>query len=154
MIDRVAYRRLFPGPELGTTLDRITLPQACLNAVQRFSPSVLQARSTDSRSKRDIPEAALQDEMYCCLSRELRNLPILCEYSHTRDGRINFYIFDKKWGIEILHCRSKRNVTEHIARFRANGKYRVWNILEDYIVLNFCSKSNIRDLEIKGKGNP
>ena len=66
-IDRVAYRRLFPGSEPGTTLDRITLQQACLNAVERFSPFVLQARSTDSRANRDIPEAALQDEIYCCL---------------------------------------------------------------------------------------
>ncbi|KAL9616924.1 MAG: hypothetical protein Q9160_008237 [Pyrenula sp. 1 TL-2023] len=82
-------------------------------------------------------------------SYELQNLPILSEYSHTRDGRIDFFIFDKKWGIEVLHSRSKVKITEHIRRFQTGGKYRAWHILDDYIILNFCSKAALQEIEIE-----
>lgn len=97
-----------------------------------------------------IPEAAFQDEMYCALSFELQNLPILSEYSHTKDGKIDFFIFDKKWGIEVLQCGSMSKIAEHTARFAVGGKYREWNIFKDYIILNFCSKSTVRKIEIEG----
>lgn len=110
-----------------------------------FSPSVLQLRKI-----KGIPEAAYQDELYCCLNYELRSLPILSEYSPSKDGRIDFYIFDKKWGIEVLHPRRKADITEHICRFQAGGKYQRWNILDDYIILSFCSKASLREIEIEG----
>ena len=91
-----------------------------------------------------------QDELYSCLNQELCNLPILTEYSHTKDGRIDFYIFDRKWGIEILSSGSKAKVMEHAARFTAGGKYHAWNILEDYIILNFCSRSTIQTINLEG----
>lgn len=151
---RVAYRQLCPGPEPGTSAERITLQQTCLNAIQRFSPSVLQARPTQSPGRWGIPEAAFQDEMYCCLNYELHNLPILSEYSHTKDGRVDFYIFDKKWGIEVLQCGSKIEVAKHAARFTTGGKYREWNVFEDYIILNFCSKSTVQEVEVEGSVFP
>ncbi|KAF2453846.1 hypothetical protein BDY21DRAFT_327253 [Lineolata rhizophorae] len=141
---RVAYRRLFPGPEPGTDLQRTSLQQICLNAIERFSPSVLQRRNSQG-----IPETAFQDELYCCLNYELQSLPILSEYSHTKDGRIDFYVFDKKWGIEVLQSRSKADITEHIRQFQTGGKYQEWNILDDYIILNFCSKSVLQEIEIE-----
>ena len=63
-------------------------------------------------------------------------------------------MFDKKWGIEILQAGSKAQIMEHAARFGPGGKYRTWNILDDYIVLNFCPKPKLRDLEIQGKLHP
>ncbi|KAL9620592.1 MAG: hypothetical protein Q9160_004846 [Pyrenula sp. 1 TL-2023] len=142
----VAYRRLFSGPEPGsdTGLQRISLQQSCLNAIARFSPSVLRLRKITG-----IPEATYQDELYCCLNYELRSLPILSEYSPSKDGRIDFYIFDKKWGIEVLQPRSKADITEHIRRFQTGGKYQRWNILDDYVILNFCSKASLQQIEIK-----
>jgi ElaB/YqjD/DUF883 family membrane-anchored ribosome-binding protein len=101
-----------------------------------------------------IPEAAYQDEMYCALNFELQNLPILSEYSHTKDGRVDFFIFDKKWGIELLQCGSISRITEHAARFATGGRYRKWNIFNDYIILNFCSRDTVRKLEIEGKSFP
>ena len=77
-----------------------------------------------------IPEAAFQDEIYCCLNHELHNLPILSEYSHTKDGRVDFYIYKKKWCIEVLQCGNKAELAKHIARFATGGKYRAWNIFE------------------------
>ena len=119
-----------------------------------MSPSVLQTRSMQPRDCGVIPEAAYQDEMYCALNYELQNLPILSEYSHTKDGRIDFFIFQKKWGIEVLQGGSMSQIAEHAARFASGGRYREWNIFEDYIILNFCSKSTVRKIEIEGKGFP
>ncbi|CAD6440086.1 8267c12d-1877-4d11-af0e-a3ad6f1ef536 [Sclerotinia trifoliorum] len=146
---RYAYHRLFPGPEPGTRLDKMTLRQACLNVIERFSPSVLQVRSPKSQSSWGIPEAAFQNEIYCCFSHELNNIEILSEYSYTKDGRIDFYVLDKRWGIEILQSGNKNKMEEHLGRFRIGGKYHGWGILEDYIVLNFCPKSTVQALEIK-----
>ncbi|KAM0180802.1 hypothetical protein ACHAPF_002095 [Botrytis cinerea] len=156
---RVAYRRLIPGPPPGTASDTITLQQACLNAIERFSTSVLHRRSTSSniscKSSPDwgIPEAVFQDEMYCCLNHELHNLPILSEYAETKDGRIDFFVFGKKWGIEILQSGDNGRLEEHANRFQSGGKYHKWGILEDYIILNFCSKSSLDALKIKGEDN-
>ncbi|KAF7862600.1 hypothetical protein EAF04_007473 [Stromatinia cepivora] len=151
---RIAYRRLIPGLLLGTNLDKITLQQACLNAIERFSPSVLHHRSPSSNGRGQsnnwgIPEAAVQDEMYCCLNYELHNLPILTEYAYTKDGRIDFYLFGKKWGLEILQSGNNGRLEEHANRFQSGGKYHKWGILEDYIILNFCSKSSIDSLKVK-----
>ncbi|CAD6439997.1 d573b7de-738c-4b9f-b51c-af534f1a4e5a [Sclerotinia trifoliorum] len=152
---RIAYRRLIPAPPLGTNIDQITLRKACLNAIERFSPSVLRHRvplsnsSFQSNDKWGIPEAAFQDEMYCCLNYELHNLPILSEYAETKDGRIDFYIFDKRWGVEILQSGNNGRLEEHANRFRYGGKYHRWGIFEDYIILNFCSKSSIDTLQVK-----
>ncbi len=116
-----------------------------------MSPSAIQSRSSDRWS---IPEAVFQDEIYRCLHRELHHLPILSEYSHSRrgsSGRVDFYVFDKGWGIEILQSGSKAQITEHAARFGPGGKYGRWNILRDYMVLNFCPKSKLRTLKLAGK---
>lgn len=92
--------------------------------------------------------------MYCALNYELQNLPILSEYSHTKNGRIDFFVFDRKWGIEVLQCGSMSEIAEHAARFAAGGRYREWNIFKDYIILNFCSKSTVQTIEIEGNGFP
>ena len=103
-----------------------------------------------ARGRWGIPEAAFQDELYCALSYELQSLPVLSEYSHTKDGRVDFFVFNKKWGIEVLQCGNKTKIAEHAARFAAGGKYGNWNIFEEYIILKFCSKSTLRNIEIEG----
>ena len=108
----------------------------------------------DAHGRGNIPEAAYQEELYCALTFELRNLPILPEYSHNKRGRIDFFILDKKWGIEVLKSGSTSSIAEHAARFATGGKYRMWNIFNDYIILNFCSKETVRKLEIEGKNFP
>ena len=151
---RVAYRRLLPGSDQGAATDNRTLLQVCFQAIQRFSPSAMQIRRIQCKDGWDIPEATFQDEMYCCLHHELRHLPILSENAHTPDGRIDFFVYDKKWGVEILQTGKKSQVMKHMARFELGGKYRTWNILDDYIVLNFCLKSKLQEFEIEGKVIP
>lgn len=94
-----------------------------------------------------IPEAAFQDETYCAL---IRNLSIRFEYSPTKHGRVDFFIFDNKWAIEVLQYGSISQIAEHAARFTAGGRYREWNIFEDYTILNFCSKTTVQTIKIKG----
>ena len=148
--NRIAYRRLFPGPDPHIGSKYLSLRQTYLNAVQRFSPSALRPRSRQNPARWGIPEAAFQDEMYCCLNHELQNLPILSEYSPSNDGRVDFYVYEKKWGIELLQCGNKTEVSEHIGRFTTGGRYHKWDVFEDYIILNFCSKSTLKKIDIKG----
>lgn len=126
------------------------LLEVCLNAIRKISPSAVGTRNAQSQGRWIVPEAAFQDEMYRCLHHELRHLPILSEYTHTSEGRIDFYIYDKKWGVEILQSGSNAQIMEHAARFRPGGRYSAWNILDDYIILNFCPKSKLQDLKIEG----
>ena len=147
---RVAHRRLLPGPDQGTASDHRPLLQVCLAAIKRLSPSAIQPRRVHSNGRSIISEATIQDEIYCCLHYELHHLPILSEYAHSLSGRIDFYIYDKKWGVEILQNGNKSQVMEHMARFGPDGKYRSWNILDDYIVINFCFKSKLQKLRILG----
>lgn len=149
---RVAYRRLFPGREPDAVLKDLSLLQICSNAIARFSPSALQDRRySQSSGSWGIPEAAFQNELYCCLNRGLYYLPILSEYSHSKDGRIDFYISDQKWGIEVLQCGSNTGIAEHIARFASGGKYQRWEIMDDYIILNFCPRAALREVKISGR---
>ena len=148
---RVAYRRLFPGREPDAVLNDLSLQQICTNAIARISPSTLQnRRRSQSKEKWGIPEAAFQDELYCCLNLELHYLPILSEYAHTNDGRMDFYVSDKKWGIEVLQCGSNADIIQHISRFTAGGKYHIWDIMDDYIILNFCPRSALPKVKIEG----
>lgn len=149
---RVAYRRLFPGREPDAVLKNLSLLQICTNAIARFSPGTLQNRRyPQSNRSWGIPEAAFQDELYCCLNLELHYLPILSEYSHTKNGRIDFYVADRRWGIEVLQCGSKADIAEHTARFVTGGKYGKWGVMDDFIILNFCPRSALREVYIEGK---
>ncbi|KAL9109333.1 MAG: hypothetical protein Q9227_005963 [Pyrenula ochraceoflavens] len=130
--------------------DNMSLQQICMRAVSLFSPSVLRPRSSPDSRRTRVPEAAFQDEMYCCLNQVLKNLPILSEYSENSRGRIDFYIYSKKWGIEILQEGGKAEISEHAGRFCGNGKYAQWRIFKDFIILNFCQPSTIRALDIEG----
>ena len=89
--------------------------------------------------------------LYCCLNLELHYLPILSEYSHTRDDRIDFYVADRKWGIEVLQCGNSADIAEHVARFTASGKYGMWGIMDEHIILNFCPRSALERIKITGK---
>lgn len=149
---RVAYRRLIPGREPDAEVKNLSLQQICTNAIARFSPGTLQKRRHSRHSGSwSIPEAAFQDELYECLNQELHYLPILSEYSHTKDGRIDFYISDRKWGIEVLQCGSNKEIVNHTARFASGGNYQRWEIMDDYIILNFCPRAALREVKIEGR---
>ncbi|KAF2868149.1 hypothetical protein BDV95DRAFT_500997 [Massariosphaeria phaeospora] len=148
---RVAYRRLFPGREPDVVVNNLSLQQICTNAIARFSPEALQPRQP-SRSNQSwgIPEAAFQAELYSCLSLELYYLPILSQYSHTKDGRIDLFVAARKWGIEILRNGTNTEIAKHISRFTPGGNYHSWGLMNDYIILNFCTRSALAKVKIQG----
>ncbi|KAF2785826.1 hypothetical protein K505DRAFT_196452, partial [Melanomma pulvis-pyrius CBS 109.77] len=147
---RVAYRRLFPGREPDAVVENLTLQQVCTNAIARFSPVALQNRQRSRSSKSwGIPEAAFQDELYSCLSLELHYLPILSQYSHTKDGRIDLFVSTRRWGIEILQCGSNTELAEHVARFAPGGAYHEWDIMDDYVILHFCPRSALENIKFQ-----
>ena len=70
----------------------------------------------------------------------------------NRPGRMDFYIDEKKWGIEIL--REDESVEEHLERVRERGGYHPWvgtGVLADYVVLDFWSKGRGVGREGEGK---
>ena len=147
---KVAYRRLL-GPEPDAIWPGFSLQQICMNAISRFSPGALKSRQLiTKKGSWKIPEKAFQNEFYLCLTLELLHLPVLAEYPNNEDGRIDFFILDRRWGIEILQCGNYATINEHVARFAPNGRYHSLG-MNDYVVLNFCPRSALPNLEVEGK---
>lgn len=64
-------------------------------------------------------------------------MPIASEWSRTIDGRIDFYIPEKRWAVELL--RDHSNIGEHVSRFKTGGTYYPWlqeKMVEDWIVID------------------
>ena len=138
-----------------------SLPDLCIKAMQRFSPSALTARKKISGDQWSIPEAAFQAEMYAALKSELIGSQICSEYSQDRTGRIDFWLPDEAWGIELLQNGTLDAIEDHtINRFQFDenldlcGKYRRWGILKDFVIINFCFGAKHRDLRNTGKRDP
>ncbi|PVI08714.1 hypothetical protein DM02DRAFT_466219, partial [Periconia macrospinosa] len=147
-IKEVAYSRFFAGSE---TSD-IRLKQLCINAIARFSPEALLNRSR--RGGWNIPEAAFQNELYHCLNIERQHLPVLSEYSHRGNGRIDFFMSRQRWGIELLQSGTSSDIINHLTRFSTNGTYEQWRIMEDFMVINFCPRSALRKVAIEERFKP
>ena len=87
-------------------------------------------------------EAQYQDDFYRGFIHVAgRGVPISSEWSRTKDGRVDFYIPEKKWAIELLRDHDK--VDEHISRFKEGGKYHPWlkkNMVKNWIIID-CATS-------------
>ena len=87
-------------------------------------------------------EAQYQDEFYrsfCKLAG--RGVPISTEWARTNSGRVDFFIPEKKWAVELL--REYDRVDDHIRRFQKGGQYFQWlekKDVDDWIVIN-CATS-------------
>ncbi|KAL2820735.1 hypothetical protein BJX63DRAFT_418354 [Aspergillus granulosus] len=83
-------------------------------------------------------DAQYQDEFYRGFNKVAgRGVPICSEWSRTSHGRIDFWIPEKRWAIELL--RDYDRMDEHIARFRKGGKYYNWiteSMVSDWIIIN------------------
>lgn len=101
----------------------------------------VQGKKMSTAAKCRPVEAQYQDEFYRSFNLLAgRGVPICSEWSRTGDGRVDFYIPEKKWAIELL--RDHDRVSEHISRFKEGGKYYSWlkeNMVEDWIIINCAS---------------
>jgi hypothetical protein len=116
----------------------------CLAALPLFNPLSLtqhEKRVLQSPSTTQIrcPEAQYAMELYRCLYKVLEGKTSLhAEFSYAADGRLDLFIRERRWAIELL--RDENRTKEHVQRFRPGGNYHGWGIIEDYILLDFCTK--------------
>ena len=84
------------------------------------------------------PESLYQDEFYRC-GHDFSNGSVLMfpEFG-IGNGRADFYIPIKKWGVEIL--RNGYQLDQHTGRFSQPGLYTGTFPFDDHIVLNFSDK--------------
>lgn len=79
-----------------------------------------------------------------------RGVPICSEWSRTGDGRVDFYIPEKKWAIELL--RDHDRVHEHVSRFKAGGSYYPWikeGMIVDWIIIDCATSPPARGMYLK-----
>ncbi|KAN0124749.1 hypothetical protein V8E52_001301 [Russula decolorans] len=110
--------------------------QLALEVIRGFSPRSLSAeRRIGAGCIQRPPEAQYQDEFYrnchACSKGSLVTFP---EYG-TAQGRIDFYIPSKEWGVELL--RDGNELKKHTGRFSETGSYVTTLALSDYIILDF-----------------
>lgn len=83
-------------------------------------------------------EAAYQDEFYRALHTVLGfSTKVTSEWSGDGCGRIDFWLPDVGWGIELLRDGDRLN--EHCQRFAVGGKYARWiegGWIKDWVVLD------------------
>ncbi|KAE8352425.1 hypothetical protein BDV28DRAFT_135151 [Aspergillus coremiiformis] len=121
------------------------LDTLCLAVLSKFSTMNLrhavQGKKISTAGKCRPMEAQYQDEFYRSFNLLAgRGVPICSEWSRTSDGRVDFYIPEKRWAIELL--RDHDRVNEHISRFKEGGKYFPWlkeNMVEDWIIIDCAS---------------
>ncbi|KAB8230344.1 uncharacterized protein BDW43DRAFT_314033 [Aspergillus alliaceus] len=126
------------------------LDTLCLEVLSKFSTinlrHAVQGKKMSTAAKCRPMEAQYQDEFYRSFNLLAgRGVPICSEWSRTSDGRVGFYIPEKKWAIELL--RDHDRVNEHISRFKEGGRYFSWlkeNMVEDWIIINCASSPPIR----------
>jgi hypothetical protein len=110
--------------------------------LKKFNPSQLSSPSRIDLDFSDSPlEARYQFEFYrgifASTGGGVRICPELFTAPGAHRGRIDFFVPEKKWGIELT--REGNTLSEHSSRFDLGGKYGVWltsNDMEDYILLD------------------
>lgn len=119
-----------------------SLQQLCQEVFSNFSAMNLRHSTSGkkiSRASKPAPvESQYQDEFYGAFNRVVgRGVPIASEWSRTIDGRVDFYIAEKRWAIELL--RDHSNIGEHVSRFKVGGRYYPWlqeHMVEDWIIID------------------
>jgi hypothetical protein len=115
--------------------------ELCFAALAHFNPLSLskhEKRATRSPSTAHVrcPEAQYAFELYRCLYKVLEGKVCLhTEFSYTSDGRLDLYLREKRWAIELL--KDGDGTKQHVQRFNLGGKYHRWGMIDDHILLDF-----------------
>lgn len=108
--------------------------------IRKFSPLNLETPRRLGTYVQRIPEAQYQDEFYRACSDHTQNCVASFPEFGNKQGRIDFFIPSKKWGVELL--RDGNRIAPHSERF-TEGEYGKWikeKTMEDYIILDFRSQ--------------
>ena len=119
-----------------------SLKDLFLAALERFSLTSIATHakrlphSPASCTQPPCPEAQYGHELYSCMYKVLEGKAVIhSELSYTKAGRINFFLKQPGWGIEIF--RDGDLLEQHVCRFTVGGAYHSWGIVNDYILLDF-----------------
>ena len=119
-----------------------SLKDLCLAALEQFSPTSIATHakrlphSPANSTRPPCPEAQYGHELYRRMYIVLQGKAVIhSEFSYTKAGRIDFFLKQPGWGIEIF--RDGDLLEQHISRFTVGGAYRSWGIVNDYILLDF-----------------
>lgn len=117
-----------------------TVKELCFAAISHFSPLQLQDHVRKAQhlaikyGHGSQLEAQYADELYRCLYKVTKERCIIhSEFSYTNNGRLDFFLRAKSWGIEVLHEDDQKNLNQ----FKRKSKYSSWNLVKDSIALNF-----------------
>ena len=127
------------GLPLESRIIEPNLFEFALAIIQRFSRQSLEKREIGPKAQ-SIPEAQFQDEFYSSSSRHSKGSVSFPEFG-TKNGRIDFFIRSKKWGVELL--RDGNRLSQHARRF-TEGEYGEWikkGWMTDYIIIDFRTRS-------------
>ena len=132
--------RLMPSD---VVIEHDTILDLTIAVICQFSPSQLSKPPHRMRgeSNDNPPEAQYQKEFYRGLFELFGGAFGSPEYGTERgaqQGRIDFFIDARKWGIELL--RDGKELYEHGSRFEETGAYGVWLPTKDmleYLILDF-----------------
>jgi len=127
------------GSPLKSRIIEPNLFEFALAIIQRFSRQSLEKHET-GRKAQSTPEAQFQDEFYSASSRHSKGSVSFPEFG-TKNGRIDFFIRSKKWGVELL--RDGNRLSQHARRF-TEGEYGEWiknGWMSDYIIIDFRTRS-------------
>lgn len=130
---------LFGMPTNGTIKEKKVVDFS-IAVIRKFSPLNLEAPRCLGTSVQRIPEAQFQDEFYRACSDHTKNCVASFPEFGNKQGRIDFFIPSKKWGVELL--RDGNRIASHSKRF-TEGEYSKWikeKKMVDYIILDFRSQ--------------
>ena len=94
------------GLPLDSRITESNLLEFAQAVVKRFSRQSLEKREIGPKAQ-TIPEAQFQDEFYSVSSKHAHGSVSFPEFG-TKNGRIDFFIWSKKWGVELLHGDGNR----------------------------------------------
>jgi hypothetical protein len=134
-----------------------TVKDMAFAIIKKFRPTQLSSPTSIGQTSTDQPlEARYQSEFYYGLFALLGGViicPELLTAPGSPAGRIDFFIPEKKWGIELT--REGNGLSEHSSRFGLQGAYGAWlgsNDMVDYILLD-CRTKKLRDAH-PGRDHP
>jgi hypothetical protein len=120
-----------------------------MKVLEKFSSSSLrfctEGRLSSSGKPRPM-EAQYQCEFYKAFNAVVgRGVPISSEWSRgdkRHNGRVDFWIPQKQWGIEFTRDHSE--IEEHCNRFKKGGQYYGWvknGLIKDWIIIDCATIS-------------
>ena len=126
------------GLPLESGITESNLLEFALAVIKRFSRQSLKKCEIGLKAQ-FIPEAQFQDEFYSASSKHSKGSVSFPEFG-TTNGRIDFFIRSKRWGVELL--RDGNRLSQHARRF-TEGEYGKWikkGWMSDYIIIDFRTR--------------